>query len=158
MKLVCLVFALLCLSSAAQAAHVAAPCVETGTVMNPSCMGGNFLAGVKSIKVTMHRTHETAEVVGGRPTGCPQKFCGCGASLHLFGRIIPALNTAVNWLQFPRAAPAPLMAAVKRHHVMVLEADLCGGIWRVFDANGGHHLTRVHARSIAGFIIVNPHV
>lgn len=98
-----------------------------------------------------------AEVVGGRPAGCPHAYCGCGASLHLFGRIIPSLNLAANWFQFPRAAPAPGMAAVRRHHVMVLEADLGNGFWRVFDANGGHHLTLLHARSIAGYVIVNPH-
>lgn len=96
------------------------------------------------------------EVVGGRPAGCPHAYCGCGASLHLFGRIIPSLNLAANWFQFPRAAPAPGMAAVRRHHVMVLEADLGGGIWSVFDANSGRHLTRIHARSIAGYQIVNP--
>lgn len=98
----------------------------------------------------------SAEVVGGRPAGCPHAFCGCGASLHLFGRIIPSLNLAANWFQFPRAAPAPGMAAVRRHHVMVLEADLGGGMWMVWDANSGGHLTRVHPRSIARYAIVNP--
>jgi hypothetical protein len=49
------------------------------------------------------------------------------------------------------------MAAVRRHHVMVLEADLGGGMWRVYDANSGHHMTRIHARSLAGYTIVNPH-
>jgi hypothetical protein len=48
------------------------------------------------------------------------------------------------------------MVAVRRHHVFVLEARLGRGVWRVYDANSGHHLTRVHARSIAGFAIVNP--
>jgi len=48
----------------------------------------------------------TAEVIGGRPRGCPHAFCGCGASLHLFGRIIPALNRAAEWFRFPRAPPA----------------------------------------------------
>jgi hypothetical protein len=102
-------------------------------------------------------SHSDDTVIGGRPANCPRAFCGCGASLHLFGRIIPSLNLAANWLRFPRASPAPKMAAVRRHHVMVLEADLGGGVWKVFDANSGHHLTRVHARSIAGYIIVNPH-
>ena len=58
-------------------------------------------------------------VIGGRPAGCPRAFCGCGASLRLFGRIIPSLNLASNWFRFPRAAPAPRMAAVRRHHVFV---------------------------------------
>jgi hypothetical protein len=153
MKALYLALALLALTSAAQASHVAAPCAESGTVMNPSCMGGPSVA-----TSTKHRQPVVAEVTSGRPIGCPEKFCGCGSSIHLFGKIIPSLNAAINWLQFPRAAPAPLMAAVKRHHVMVLEADLGGGVWKVFDPNSGHHMTHVHARSIAGFIIVNPHV
>ena len=47
-----------------------------------------------------HRT-ELAEVnggrgkvVGGRPAGCPRSFCGCGASIRVFGRIVPGLNLA----------------------------------------------------------------
>jgi hypothetical protein len=104
-----------------------------------------------------YHTARTSQVVGGRPAGCPTAYCGCGASLHLFGRIIPSLNLAANWFRFPRAAPGPGMAAVRRHHVMILEADLGGGAWRVFDANAGRHLTYVHARSIAGYVIVDPH-
>jgi hypothetical protein len=49
------------------------------------------------------------------------------------------------------------MVAVQSHHVFVLEAHLGGDIWRVFDANSGGHATRIHARSIAGYAIVNPH-
>lgn len=99
-----------------------------------------------------------ADVIGGRPRGCPHAFCGCGASLHIFGRIIPALNRAAEWFRFPRAwAPAPGMAAVRRHHVMILERPGSRpGVWIVFDANGGRHLTWLHERSIAGYVIVNP--
>lgn len=97
------------------------------------------------------------EVIGGRPSGCPRQFCGCGASLHLFGRIIPALNLAANWLRFPRAmAAAPGMVAARRGHVFVLKQHLHGNTWLSFDANSGGHKTRIHPRSIAGFIIVNP--
>ena len=91
------------------------------------------------------------------PIGCPRRYCGCGASLHVFGRIIPALNLAANWLRFPRAMPAPGMVAAKRGHVFVLERHIGGAIWLVFDANSGRHRTRVHPRSIAGFRIVNPY-
>lgn len=97
-----------------------------------------------------------SQVIGGRPAGCPSAYCGCGASLHLFGRIIPSLNLAANWFRFPRAAPAPRMAAVRRHHVFVLERHVSGDVWIVFDANSGGHATRMHARSIAGYQIVNP--
>jgi hypothetical protein len=49
------------------------------------------------------------------------------------------------------------MAAVRRHHVFVLERHIGGDTWLVWDANSGRHLTRVHPRSIAGFTIVDPH-
>lgn len=98
----------------------------------------------------------SADVIGGRPAGCPRQFCGCGASLHLFGRVIPSLNLAANWFRFPRAAPAPRMVAVRRHHVFVLEQHIGGSVWQVFDANSGGHATRRHARSITGYVIVNP--
>lgn len=98
----------------------------------------------------------SSEVIGGRPAGCPHAFCGCAASLHLFGKIIPALNLAANWLRFPRAAPAPNMAAARPGHVFVLKQHIAGNQWLVFDPNSGGHHTRLHARSIAGFTIVNP--
>jgi hypothetical protein len=96
------------------------------------------------------------QIIGGRPSGCPFRFCGCGASLRLFGRIIPALNLAANWLRFPRAAPAPGMAAARRGHVFVLERHIAGRVWLVHDSNSGGHRTRIHPRSIAGYTIVNP--
>ena len=109
-----------------------------------------------------HRFHQSytradgETVVGGRPAGCPSRFCGCGASLHLFGRIIPSLNLAANWLRFPRTAPAPRMAAVRPGHVFVLEQHLSGDVWLVYDSNSGGQKTRVHPRSIAGYAVVNP--
>jgi hypothetical protein len=64
-----------------------------------------------------------------RPAGCPRAYCGCGASLYLLGCIIPALNLAANWPRmFPRRRPAPRMAAVQRHHVMVLERQHLGDV------------------------------
>ena len=77
--------------------------------------------------------------------------------MHLFGRIIPYLNLAANWLRFPRAAPAPRMAAARYGHVMVLEEHISGDVWLVHDSNSGGHATRLHARSIAGYTIVDPH-
>lgn len=97
-----------------------------------------------------------SEIVA-HPSGCPTRaFCGCGAAVRIFGAPVRALWLAANWFKFPRATPAPGMAAVRRHHVMVLETDLGGGIWQVYDANSGGHATRIHARSIAGYAIVNP--
>jgi hypothetical protein len=49
------------------------------------------------------------------------------------------------------------MAAARRGHVFVLKQHIRGSIWLVFDANSGGRKTRMHPRSIAGFVIVNPH-
>jgi hypothetical protein len=97
------------------------------------------------------------QVVGGRPAGCPRSFCGCGASIRVFGRIVPELNLASNWLRFPRAAPAPGMIAARHGHVFVLEQQLEGDTWMAYDANSGGHATRIHARSLRGYTVVNPH-
>jgi len=97
-------------------------------------------------------------VVGGRPSGCPHQYCGCGTSLKIFGRIRPELNLASNWLRkFPRTSPAPGMAAARSGHVMLLMAHVGGDKWKVYDSNSGGGLTRVHVRSIRGFAVVNPH-
>ena len=92
------------------------------------------------------------------PAGCPSRaFCGCGAAVRVFGSPIRSLWLATNWLRFPRSAPAPGMVAVRRGHVFVLEHHVGGNVWQVWDANSGGRKTRRHARSIAGYIIVNPH-
>jgi hypothetical protein len=91
------------------------------------------------------------------PPGCPSRaFCGCGAAVRVFGSPIRSLWLARNWFKFPRTAPAPGTVAVRRHHVFVLEAHLGGNVWQVYDANSGGRKTRIHARSIAGYVIVNP--
>ena len=91
------------------------------------------------------------------PAGCPARaFCGCGAAVRVFGAPIRSLWLAANWLRFPRAAPAPGMVAARRGHVFVLEQHISGGVWLVYDANSGGRKTRIHARSIAGYTIVNP--
>lgn len=98
------------------------------------------------------------DIVVEHPAGCPRlAFCGCGASVRVFGHSIRELWLAANWFKFPRTPPTPGAVAVRRHHVFVLEADLGGGIWRVYDPNSGGHATRIHARSIAGYTIVSPH-
>lgn len=58
--------------------------------------------------------------IGTRPPSCPRAYCRCGASLYLFGKIIPSLNLAANWLRkFPRALPAPGMVAARRGLLMI---------------------------------------
>jgi hypothetical protein len=96
-------------------------------------------------------------VVNRRPQGCPRAFCGCEASLYLFGKIRPELNLASNWVRkFPRTSPAPGMAAARSGHVMVLMSHVEGNNWLVHDGNSGGGLTREHVRSIKGYVIVNP--
>lgn len=98
-----------------------------------------------------------ADMILPHPAGCPARlFCGCGASIRVFGHSVRELWLASRWYKFPRAAPASGMAAVRRHHVMVLEQHVSGSVWIVYDANSGSHLTRIHARSIAGYTIVDP--
>jgi hypothetical protein len=97
------------------------------------------------------------QAVGGRPAGCPHSFCGCGASLRVFGHIVPELNLAANWLRFPRTSPAPGMVAARHGHVFVLEQHVEGDTWMAYDANSGGHATRIHARSLRGYTVVNPH-
>lgn len=102
-------------------------------------------------------TAAQAEIVS-HPSGCPRRaFCGCGASVESFGRPIASLFTARSWLRFPRAEPSSGHAAVRAHHVFILREHISGSMWLVYDANSGGRQTRVHARSIAGFTIVNPH-
>ena len=96
-------------------------------------------------------------IVAGRPAGCPHAFCGCEASRYLFGHIRAELNLASNWIRkFPRTSPAPGMAAVRNHHVMVLVSHVGGSDWLVHDGNSGGGMTRDHVRSISGYIVVNP--
>lgn len=108
-------------------------------------------------KASHVQSYGAASQVVSHPSGCPARaFCGCGAAVRVFGRPIRDLWLAANWLRFPRAAPAPGMVAARRGHVFVLETHIGGNTWQVFDANSGGHRTRIHARSIAGFAIVNP--
>jgi hypothetical protein len=96
-------------------------------------------------------------VVGARPGECPRYFCGCEASLYLFGHVRSDLNLASNWMRkFPRTSPAPGMAAVRNHHVFVLMSHVSGSNWLVHDGNSGHGLIREHVRSISGYTVVDP--
>jgi hypothetical protein len=97
-------------------------------------------------------------IVGGRPSACPHRYCGCEASLYVFGAIRSELNLAANWVRkFPRTAPAAGMVAARSGHVMVLMSQAGGDEWMVHDGNSGGGRTREHVRSIRGYTIVNPH-
>lgn len=111
---------------------------------------------IQHFREAMAMVPSNERIVSARPAGCPSRFCGCEASLYKFGRIIPELNLASNWRRFPRAAPAPGMAAVRSGHVMILEQQVAGNVWTVHDGNSGGHVTREHSRSLAGYTIVDP--
>lgn len=99
-----------------------------------------------------------AETLLPHPRGCPPvRFCACGVAVELFGAPIRALWPSAAWLKFPRAEPAPDMVAVRRGHIFILKRHLRGSVWMVNDYNSGGHRSRHHARSIAGFVVVNPH-
>jgi hypothetical protein len=100
-----------------------------------------------------------AEVIGGRPAGCPHRFCGCALSLKIFGAIKPALNLAANWKRkFPKTHPAPGMVAARNGHVFQLVRQVKGTRWVVYDPNSGGGKIRIHERDIGRYTIVNPHV
>lgn len=91
------------------------------------------------------------------PAGCAWRdYCGCGVSVDVFGRDIPFLRLAANWLTFPRATPGPGMVAVWPHHVARIRQIRSRFEALLYDPNSGRHLTRLHWASLAGAVIVNP--
>jgi hypothetical protein len=50
-----------------------------------------------------------------------------------------------------------MMAAARPGHVMVLLEHVGGDRWLTYDGNSGGGRTRIHVRSIRGFVTVNPH-
>ena len=97
-------------------------------------------------------------VIGGRPPGCPHRYCGCGLRKYL-GLADKRLNLASNWARlFPRVAgPRAGVAAVRSGHVMYIEGAAGDGQWMVRDYNSGGGLSRLHVRSVRGYTFVNPH-
>lgn len=104
----------------------------------------------------MFASETWASVVGGRPSGCPRAYCGCASARYVGlpnrdGR----WNLARNWLRFPRAAPAPGMAVVRRGHVAIIIGGGGRGGYLMYDPNSGRGLTRIHTRALFG-AVVNP--
>lgn len=91
------------------------------------------------------------------PAGCPRRlFCGCGASMHLFGRVKPGLMLAANWLKFPRAQAAHGMVAARRGHVFVIDKVLGNGTVMAYNYNGYGGRSTYQALSLRGYTVVNP--
>jgi len=147
--------------TAAEGCNILWPC--EGVIKSPrgerivKAMGG-FGAAKPVYERRSEITHErAANTVVAHPSGCPSRaFCGCGVAVRLLGAPIRSLWVAANWLRFPRAAPAPGMAAARRGHVFAIEQVLGNGKVLAYDPNSGGHRTRIHVRSLAGFTVVNP--
>ena len=102
---------------------------------------------------------QVASQIVSHPSGCPGRaFCGCGVALRVFGHHVRDLWLARNWFRFPRSAPAAGNVAIFRGggHVAYIEQVHGDGTATLYDPNSGGHQTRVHRRSLAGAVIVNP--
>ena len=95
-------------------------------------------------------------VVGGRPAGCPHAFCGCGASIYVFGENRRELWPASAWFRFPRTYAHAGAVAVRSHHVAVIIGG-SPGAWLLHDSNSGGGLTREHVRDLHGYVFVDPY-
>lgn len=104
------------------------------------------------------RYADEGTIIGSRPSDCPHAYCGCGLRKYL-GLSDVRLNLVANWLRyFPHeAAPRAGLAAVRRHHVMYIEASAGDGLWTVRDYNSGGGMSRIHVRDVRGYAFVNPH-
>jgi hypothetical protein len=130
-----------CFGAASQAAVAAVPQVPVVDA------GGN----------RAYAMADAAQVIGGRPSGCPHSYCGCGLRKYL-GLEDTRLNLASNWARlFPReSGPRAGLAAVRNGHVMYIEASAGNGQWLVRDYNSGGGLSRMHVRDVRGYVFVNP--
>ncbi len=108
-------------------------------------------------RVSMRRYADRGRIIGSRPAGCPHAYCGCGLRKYL-GLADKRLNLARNWARlFPHeASPRVGLAAVRSGHVMYIEGRADDGHWIVRDYNSGGGLSRVHERSVRGYVFVNP--
>ena len=89
-------------------------------------------------------------IIGGRPTGCPHAYCGCGARLYL-GLTDVRLNLASNWLRYYTGTT---LIAVWSHHVAIIERMTGPRTAILRDYNSGHGLSRIHERSLVGARII----
>ncbi len=128
--------------------------------------GRSICSGVRTARARKSRAgrrrvyaSNDGKIIGGRPAGCPHAYCGCGLRKYL-GIADKRLNLARNWARlFPRVAnPQPGVAAVRSGHVMYIERSAGNGRWLVRDYNSGGGLSRLHVRSVRGYLFVNPHV
>jgi hypothetical protein len=121
------------------------------------CMGGAVEKTAKrSRRVASVDPNGNTIIIGGRPAGCPHKYCGCGLARYL-GLDDKRLWRAWSWAQlFPRSSASAGKAVVWRSHVALI-VEMRGpreALLRDYNSGGG--LSRLHVRSIAGAVIVDP--
>ena len=142
--------------------HIAAPAQDIIVCDQQGCHGDRTISaapvGRREPRAFVSNDGYEGRVVGGRPPGCPRAYCGCGVSLKVFGKIIPELNLAYNWVRkFPRTSPAAGMVAARSGHVFYIESVIDAQTVVAYDPNSGGHRTRIHTVSLRGFTVVNPH-
>lgn len=128
------------------------------------CRGGERIkASRRAVRTAYKAPRPVLDANGGatiiaHPPGCPGRaFCGCGASVRIFGHPVRSLFLASNWGRFPSASPAPGMAAYRSGHVFVIEQVNSDGTVLATDYNSGGHMSRRHTVSLRGYRVVNPH-
>ena len=126
--------------------------------MDYYAQGGSYVPSDVRQSRRGSRVVEEGSIVGGRPAGCPRRYCGCGVSLKVFGKIIPELNLAANWLRkFPRTVAAAGMVAARSGHVFLINSVVDAQTVVAYDPNSGGGRTRVHTVSLRGYKVVDPH-
>lgn len=132
-------------------------CADVGCIMTGVTGQEQLLLRPTSVGKRERLSSQGRGTILAHPVGCPRRlFCGCGASIEIFGRPIADLFTARAWLRFPRSERAPRTAMVRAHHVAILRSHVSGTLWLVYDANSGGRQTRLHVRDTAGWTIVKP--
>lgn len=137
---------------ASAAAYASPACDNNGRCVDRSVAASAGLRSAASAGETI--------IIGGRPAGCPHRYCGCGLRKHL-GLDDVRLNLAWNWAKlFPRATLRDGVAAVRPGHVLyvirVIDRDRRVVLARDYNSGGG--LSRIHERRLSGrFVFVNPH-
>jgi hypothetical protein len=128
---------------------------EGRRICGPAAAQRGYVVDANGNRAT--RVSDNGTIIGGRPSGCPHAYCGCGLRKYL-GLADKRLNLASNWARlFPHVGgPGPGIAAVRSGHVMYIERAAGNGQWLVRDYNSGGGLSRLHVRSVRGYTFVNP--
>lgn len=108
------------------------------------------LALANPAEAKKYRDDSGSQIIGGRPAGCPHRYCGCGARKYL-GIDDVRLNLAWNWTKYYHGSTP---VAVWRHHVAIIERMTGPHTAILRDYNSGRGLSRIHERDIKGARIV----